>query len=429
MNRPSLGSFAVLKFWSGFSSCIAPILKYYLHYRCKIGKEDPIRLKERMGFATLPRPVGKLICFHAASVGEVVSIFPVINAVQRLNPQQEILLTTGTLTSAQIVYNWLKEESKRSSKIRHQFIPLDSMGWVRRFLDYWHPDVIVLVESELWPNLILQSYKNGIVLALINARLSDKTVKAWRHFPKLAHDILSCFQQVFARSEKDRQNFLQFEIKAECHGDLKQIAPELPVDLSALEHLRQVIQNRPIWLAASTHAEEEAVIVNVHKKLTQEWPNLWTIIVPRHPQRGDKIIKQLGFMPRRSLNQYPDHSGLWLCDTLGELGLFYRLADIVFMGNSLNVTSKGGGHNPFEPARLHCALATGLRIENFVDAYQVLSNAVTITPTEEALTNWVHEMLRFPKIREQKAKVAFEMATQNNHLPDRIAQYLLSVKV
>ncbi|MDI2112761.1 3-deoxy-D-manno-octulosonic acid transferase [Commensalibacter nepenthis] len=415
--------------WKMIGAVLPPLLKPYLRHRCKKEKEIEGRLSERMGMASLPRKPGSLIHFHAASVGEVISIFPIVTELYKIDRQQNFLITTGTVTSFHIVQQHFSSDSELSEHIQHQFIPLDVPKWVDRFVSYWQPSLSVIVESELWPNLIDAFSKHSVPVALINARLSDRSFKTWYRFQKTAFSLLSKFKWIAARSLHDQYNFEQLGVKAAYLGDIKQIAPELSCDLQALNSLQELFKNKPTWLAASTHTMEEIVIAEAHKALKKTYPELITIIVPRHPERSTEVIEQIGRLPRRSLKQLPDEGGLWLCDTLGELGLFYRLCDIVFIGNSLNNTPKGGGHNPFEPAKLHCAIASGDKIYNFKEAYRLLEEAVTITPNIEALVAWVDEMLCNSQKREDYAQKALQIMDQQSLLAYDIASHLYSLKV
>lgn len=414
--------------WKVIGTALPPLLKPYLRCRCKKGKEIQKRLPERMGVASLSRKSGSLIHFHAASVGEVISIFPIITELYKIDQEQNFLITTGTVTSFHIVQQHFANHPELSDHIQHQFVPLDVPHWVERFVSYWQPSLSVIVESELWPNLIHAFYKHHVPIALMNGRLSDRSFTTWHRFQKTAQALLSKFDWIAARSSHDQHNFEKLGVNATYWGDIKQIAPELSYDSTALQQLQELFKDKPIWLAASTHPNEEVTIVKAHDILREKWPELITIIVPRHPERRIEIIEQVGTVPQRSLNQFPDERGLWLCDTLGELGLFYRLCDIVFIGNSFDSTPKGGGHNPFEPAKLYCAMATGNQIHNFKQAYTLLEEAVTVTPDVESLTVWVDEMLSDPQKREEYAQKALQIMDQQSQLTQDIASHLYHLK-
>lgn len=414
--------------WIILTNSITPFLPFYLRQRCKKGKELPHRIKERYGYASQPNDNHSLIQFHAASVGELISIFPVVHAIHQLQPQQKFLITTGTITSFYILQRYLYHHSNLTSFIVHQFIPLDIQRWVNRFLTYWKPSLIVLTESELWPNFINLAHNKNIPLALINARLSDKSLKRWQYLPSLIQIILKKFNWITTQSTQDQHNFSKLGVKTDYFGNLKQIADKLQYNSQEFSTLQKRFQDKIIWLAASTHANEEKLIAKAHHALQKKWPHLLTIIVPRHPERSESIIKETGFIARRSLNEFPFENNLWLCDTLGELGLFYRLADLVFIGNSFSSIAKGGGHNPFEAAQLNCAIATGPQIQNFKQAYITLKKAVTIIHSLDDLINWVDIMLTFPEKRKEQASLALQIMEHKSHLAIDIAQHLLTLQ-
>ncbi|CAK7192356.1 3-deoxy-D-manno-octulosonic acid transferase [Commensalibacter sp. Nvir] len=414
--------------WILITRFLAPFLWVYLIVRAYKGKEINSRLKERLGFASLARPAGHLIHFHAASVGEVNSIFPLLITMSKQDSKIVFLITTGTVNSFSVLQQFLAFHKELSSRIVHQFIPLDVPNWTHRFVKNWHPELSILVESELWPNLVKQLHRAKVPLALVNARLSDHSFSRWQHIPKTAKSLLDCFNWIAARSDHDKNNLKKLGVTSHYWGDLKEIAPELPYCEDELNRIKEKLTNKPIWLAASTHPGEENFITQTHKELRKTWPNLVTLIVPRHPERRHEIIEKCGPMALRSLQQYPNKNGLWLVDTLGELGLFYRLCPIVWLGNSLDGLPKGGGHNPFEPAKLHCAIATGSKIDNFKQAYFQLGKAVSIINDCSALTLWVNDMLSNPQKRENQARLAFEIVSTQNQFLEKISRTLLTIR-
>jgi 3-deoxy-D-manno-octulosonic-acid transferase len=400
--RPlSLAAYAVT------ARCLAPALQLMLRRRVAAGKELLLRLPERSGRDPTPRPPGKLLWMHAASVGETVSILPVLSA---LDPAITVLLTTGTVTSAALLGQRLPALGLEGS-VLHRFVPLDVPGWAARFLDHWRPDAAAFVESELWPNLLAACGRRGIRLALINARMSERSLSRWRLLPGTACAVLGAFHRVQAQSESDAERLRALGARAvTAPGNLKFAAPPLPADPEELARLRGLIGDRPVWLAASTHPGEETLIAAVHGAVTSAHPGLLTIIAPRHPQRGEKIAAELGGVPRRSAGQDPPAGGFWVADTMGELGLLYRLAGKSFVGRSL---AGRGGQNPLEPARLGCAVAIGPHTANFADPVAVLmeAGALCVVPDQEALATWLRAMLANPAWREA-AGAAGETACQ-----------------
>jgi len=414
--------------WAAATTLAAPVLRIMLWRRLCLGKEIAGRLAERRGIDVTPRPPGRLLWLHAASVGETVSILPVLTALAARAPALTVLLTTGTATSARLLARRL--EAGLEERVLHRFVPLDVPAWVARFLDHWRPDAAAFVESELWPNLLLASRRRGIPMLLLNARMSERSMAGWRRVPGLARLVLGCFAHVQARSPTDAARLQALgATSVSAPGDLKFAAPELPADPAELERLRAVLAGRPIWLAASTHKGEEALVFAAHRVLASAHPGLLTILVPRHPERGAEIAAACGDIRvlRRSLGAAPPDQGVWLADTLGELGLWYRLARIVFVGRSL--LAPGGGQNPLEPARLGCAVAAGPHTANFLDAVQVLeaAGALTLVADAPALAAWVAAMLADPARLAAAGAAGRAGAARWADLPDRTAQALLAL--
>ncbi len=335
-------------------------LPRWLDARVRRGKEDPARLTERRGVSALRRPDGRLVWFHAASVGESLSILPLIDAV--LARGWQVLVTTGTLTSARL----LAERMPKAAI--HQFVPLDHLPWVQRFLDHWHPDLVLWTESELWPNTLGEIAARKIPAILINARLSDRTLQGWKRAPGFARHILAAFTLVIAQSDEDKARFTALGAPQVLGaGNLKLASAPLPFDEAALASMRAAIGKRPRWLAASIHPGEDAMAAEAHHAAKARHPGLLSIIVPRHPQKAGDMAAAITAMglhvARRSLGEaIAPATDIYIADTMGELGLFYRLCDLAFMGKSLAV---GGGQNPAEAAQLGCALMLGPDMSNF----------------------------------------------------------------
>jgi len=354
-----------LRLYRALSRALAPFVPFWLKHRLKQGKEDGARLGERSGSPGLPRPAGRLIWLHAASVGETMSILPMIEALAQ---KAGVLLTTGTLTSAALAASRLPQGAM------HQFIPLDTPRAVKRFFAHWQPDLGLICESELWPNLILEAEKRKIPLGLINARLSERSFKRWRMMPQSAARLLRPLAFCLAQSEADAARFSSLGTRALCVGNLKFDVPALPVSAEDAASLKAIIGTRPVFVAASTHPGEEALVLAAINAARAQHPELFSILVPRHPERGAEVAalcEKSGVTPaRRSLGAMPQAGdALYLADTLGELGLFYRLADIAFIGGSLVPT---GGHNPIEAAKHDAALITGPFIANFKPIFENL---------------------------------------------------------
>jgi 3-deoxy-D-manno-octulosonic-acid transferase len=407
--------------WALAATLAAPALRLMLRRRAAQGREIPARMHERFGIERCEdRPAGKLLWLHAASVGEMVSVLPVLPL---LPAGTRTLFTTGTVTSANLLSLRLAEagDAAWASCVTHRFVPLDVPHWVAAFLDHWRPDAACFVESELWPNCLAACRARSIPMGLINARLSARSARRWRMAGPFLPELLSGFRWIAAQSQADAARLRAAGAdQVSAPGNLKLAAPPLSLDKDELGHFKHLLQGRKIWLAASTHPGEEEIALDVHRSLVQRHPGLLTIVVPRHPGRGEAIAKLLGGAPRWSLRQYPPSEGFWVGDTIGDMGLFYRLSPIVFLGKSLR---HAGGQNPWEPARLHCAIAAGPNTENFADAVQALSAAggLTVVQDTAALAGWVERLLDdAPALDKQRQAAAAAAATEVD-LPAQIA--------
>ncbi len=406
--------------WAATASVLAPGLRWHLRRRAAKGKEIAARLPERRGIDPSPRPAGRLLWLHAASVGETVSVLPVL---AHLPAGVSVLLTTGTVTSAELAGRMLAGMGL-ADRVRHRFAPLDVPAWVGRFLDHWRPDAAAFVESELWPNQIAACRRRRIPMMLLNARLSAASFAWWRRAPGFARAVIGGFSRIQARGEEDAARFRALgAMRVETPGDLKLAAPRLAVDEIALDGLRAALAGRPVWVAASTHPGEEALIADVHARLAPHHPGLLTIIAPRHPERGAALAAALG-APRRGAGDAPPPAGVWLADTLGEMGLWYRLAPIAFVGRSL--LAPGGGQNPLEPARLGCAIAAGPHTGNFQEHVALLcqADAMRIVDTPDALAGFVAAMLADPDARAAMGARAADIVCRHEDLPERTARIL-----
>jgi 3-deoxy-D-manno-octulosonic-acid transferase len=364
------GGGTALALYRGVMCALSPTA---LRWRAKRGKEDTARLSERKGHASRARPAGTLIWIHGASVGESLASLPLVSALLE-KPDRHVLVTTGTVTSARLM------EDRLPKGAFHQYVPIDAAACVRRFLAHWRPDLALFVESELWPNLILETRARGTKMALINARLSADSVRGWAYAPGLARRILSAFDACLAQDSGIADRLIALGARSvRIAGSLKADAPPLPVDEAALDAFRGAVGGRPLFLAASTHPGEDEIVIRAAEELRKTRADVLTVIVPRHPQRGPEIealAKARGVSAlRRAAGALPAPSTqLYIADTLGELGLFYRAAPFAFLGGSL---VPHGGQNPLEPARLGTAILTGPHTKNFEEIFRVLLAAQT----------------------------------------------------
>ena len=358
-----------LRAWRLLTWALSPVARTYLRQRASRGKEDWARVNERLGLSGLPRPNGRLIWVHGASVGESLSALPLIAKLLEAG-DTTVLVTSGTVTSAAMM------SQRLPSGAVHQFVPLDTPGAVARFLDHWKPDAGLFVESDLWPNLILAAQARGVRLALVNARISARSADRWRRARKSVAALLSAFDMVLAQDEEIAARFKKLGArKVEVVGSLKADAPPLAVDEDALAALRQAIGKRPVLLAAQTHPGEDETVLPAHDQLRSDFPDLLTILVPRHTARGADLEMLCGTRAtrRRSTGgQIGNQTAIYIADTMGEMGLFYRLAPFCFLGGTLVPL---GGHNVLEPAQLHCAVLTGPHTQTAPLAYDAILSA------------------------------------------------------
>ncbi len=350
--------------WLG--AAVYPFLGSYLAYRATKGKEEPSRRRERYGFSSSERPDGPVVWVHAASVGETTAVVPLIEEVTRRGIF--VILTTGTVTSAAVAGERL------NGSVVHQYVPLDLKPAISRFLDFWQPDLALIAESEIWPMTILELGARKMPHVLVNGRLSDRSFTSWRKRPHLAEALFENLSLVVAQSEEDAERFRTLGARpVSVSGNLKVDTEPPPFDEVEFRLLQRQIGDRPVWAAVSTHAGEEAIAADVHAQLDAATHPL-TIIVPRHPERADEVTEMLvrrGLqVSRRSLGDtITPETEVYLADTIGEMGLFLKLAEIAFVGRSLTAE---GGQNPLEPAMLDCAILSGRNVQNFRDSYRNL---------------------------------------------------------
>lgn len=414
--------------WAGIATALAPMLRPYLDRRIRRGKEIAARVCERRGIATHVRPEGPLLWLHAVSVGETLSILPLIAALHRDRPDLHFLVTTATTTSASLLARRMAE-LPTGIRVIHQFMPLDVPAWMRRFVRTWHPDGAILTESELWPNMIAACGQEDVPVILVNARMSDRSYAMWRRLPCLVGAMLRAIAWVCARSVEDARR-LQALGRSDIAllGDLKDAVPASRSDIDPALLKRQ-IGNRPVWIAASTHPGEEEIVLQAAALAREQVTDLLTIIVPRHPERGAALMPLAGPQtPRRALGQVPTaRDDIWICDTLGEMGLFYALHCPVLMGNSLLPALQGGGHNPMEPARLGNAIASGPAIANFRQAFAMLGDAVTYVTDAHELARWVVDMLSDEDRMHAAIAASSTAATSDTQVARRVAAGILKV--
>lgn len=384
---------------------LGPLARPWLDARARAGKEDAARLGERFGEYAQARPAGRLMWFHAASVGESGVAIALIEALAAKDAALSFLLTTGTRTSAELA-------AKRAPpRTVHAYAPVDRSDAVRKFLAYWRPDAGVFVESELWPNLILEAKAAGVRLALVNARMSPKTLSRWQAWPAAANILLAPFDWISAADARTADALSRLrDAPVASLGNLKLAAPAPGADVAARDALAAEIGGRPVWLAASTHAGEDEVVLAAHAELLKQTPSALLILAPRHPERGASVSALANGAPRRSAGQAIGDASVYVADTMGELGLLYGVAPVALVAGSLLPTLKG--HNPIEPAKIGSAILTGPYVESFQDVFDALFAAGGARRVNEAAlatavaSLWTHATAREAQVNAARAFAA-----------------------
>lgn len=351
-------------------AALQPFAPGLLRSRAAKGKEDPARLQERLGHASAARPEGGLVWIHAISVGESQAVLPLIERLSLARQDLTLLVTCGTVTAAALLAKRLPVGAI------HQYAPLDTPASARRFLGHWRPDLVVLVESEIWPNLILGAKQSGAKLALISARITQKTARGWARMSAGIRQVLAAFDLVLPQDEMSAERLAYFGVHTDGRLNLKLAGEPLPADAGELAALKKAIGKRPVVLAASTHAGEEAIIVTpMLTAIRNEAPDALLVIAPRHPDRLGDVLTDLGtghgpVAVRSRGDTITRQTQVYVADTLGEMGLFFQLANVVVMGGSF--VPGVGGHNPMEPARLGAPVISGPQVFNAQEVYDAM---------------------------------------------------------
>ena len=419
-----------LRLYQKLSSAVVPFAPALINRRLKKGKEDPARVDERRGMSEDVRPHGPLVWIHGASVGEVLAAAALIERLRALDIR--ILLTSGTVTSAAIVAKRFPPD------IIHQYVPYDFPRYVARFLDHWRPSLALFIESDLWPNLILASAARRLPMVLINGRMSHRSFPRWRRLAGTISALLGRFDICLAQSQIDAERFAALGGRnVVTTGNLKLDVPAPPADPAKLDRLLTMTRGRPIIVAASTYPGEEDILLEAHRTLARFFPSLLTVIVPRHHKRGEAIARTIPasrlHVALRSREELPTATtDVYIADTMGELGLFYRLAPIVFMGGSL---IEHGGQNPIEAVKLGASIVHGPHVFNFGDIYDALDNAggARRAETAEELVKQLGQLLADPAARESSVAAAAQVVGELGGALDRtltaLEPYLLQVRL
>lgn len=397
------------------------VISRYIKKRMHNGKEDAKRFNERMGRPTMKRPEGKLIWFHGASVGESLSMLPLINKLLEQYPDAHIMVTTGTVTSADLMGKRLPERAF------HQYVPIDNPKFVTRFIRSWQPDLVLWFESDLWPALLSGIKRKNIPLILVNGRISNKSFKRWQQFDFISKELLGCFTFCLGQSEEDAYRLRILGAKdSMCLGNLKYAGINPPVDENKKAEIVAQIGNRPLWAVSSTHSDEELKIGKFLKRMTEKVPGLMTIIAPRHPTRGVEIQNQLNELglktALRSKNEkITKQTDVYIADTIGEVGIWYDMAPIVFIGGSL---IPHGGQNFIEPSRFRDAVIVGPHMHNFTDAMNRAKKADAVIQVNDILEleETLLQLLSNKDLLEAKRSLAYNWAYGEAKVLDGIVE-------
>jgi len=397
-----------LALYAAATGLLEPLAPALLRSRAQAGKEDPARLNERLGRPTTARPEGPLIWLHGVSVGESLSLLPLIDALRTRRPGVTLLVTSGTVTSAALLAQRLPQG------VIHQFAPVDSPGVAARFLDHWRPSAGLFVESELWPNLILTAKARGVRLALLSARMTDDSARGWTRAPASAAAMLAAFDLILPQDAATADRLSRLGAHIGPPLNLKLAGPAPPVNEGLVAVLKPAIGGRKVVLVASTHPGEEPLIAQAVRTAA---PDALLIIAPRHPDRGPQVVadlKGLGFHVARRAAGEPLTTGTttYVADTLGELGALFAVADVVVMGGGF--VEGVGGHNPLEPARLGRAIVTGPHAFNARDVYAEMFDEAAAVEAQDAsaLSRHVRGLLTYPLIARRIGEAALAYANR-----------------
>ena len=398
-----------------FTYLFYPFAPIYLYFRKLRKKEDSVRFKEKLSKINMPRDSGFLIWFHVASVGEAMSILPLVEGCIDEKKIDKILLTSITLSSGKI----LEKRYKEKSKVFHQFLPLDVPIFTNKFLEHWKPNLSIFIDSEIWPNLILQISEKKIPLLLINARITEKSFKRWKLIINFAKKIFEKFDLCIS-SNKESENFLKIlgAKKIKNYGNLKFSQTKKNISNKLDSSLINKIKNRKVWCAASTHPAEEILCAKAHLKIKKIYENVLTIIIPRHIDRSDKINIELSGLNLKvvfysKLDEMKQDTDILIIDSYGESLKFYNISKYVFVGKSLaeNLTINSG-QNPIEPAKLGCKIFHGPNVTNFTEIYGYLK---TLGVTNEVKNSDELSLSLVEEFKEDKAK--------NDEIAEKIENY------
>ncbi len=398
-----------------FTLILSPLI---IALRILKNKEDPRRFKEKFCFFSKKRKKGNLIWFHGASVGEIKSIVPLIEKLEKQKKINQILVTSSTLSSAKIF------EKFKFKKTIHQFYPIDENQLTKKFLNYWKPNIITFIDSEIWPNMLLNIKKKSIPNILLNARITKKSYKRWNYFNSFAKKIFNCFDVTFPQNKETTKYLKNLNVKKiKFLGNLKFSEDEYQSKNSISLKIKKFLKNKNYWCAASTHNNEEIICANTHLKLKKKIRNLITFIIPRHTQRTDEIVNSLNNLNLKthchsSKEKIRKDTDIYIVDTYGETNSFFRTCNTIFLGGSL---IPHGGQNPIEAARIGCKIIYGPYVQNFKEVYELLDK----NKVSDKVNN-VEQLTHKVGILIKKNKGSKNLEDKINKLGKRILEKTLS---
>lgn len=403
----------MILFYRVVTTIIYPILFIFIYLRILLKKEDPKRYKEKIlisNFNIKRNNQKKLIWFHAASIGELKSIIPIINQLNIKNQNLQFLITTTTLSSS----NLAKIEFKEFNNVEHRFLPFDVPFLIDKFLYLWKPDKIFLVDSEVWPNLILKTKKYKIPIALINARLTSRSFNKWMFFPTAAKKIFGIFDLCICSNTETKNYLERLNLKnVYFKGNIKLIDHIDDKEITNVN--KNILLKKRFWFAASTHKEEDIFCIKTHLKLKEKFKDIITIIAPRHIERA----KQIKYLSKRFdlkvqiLNKnenISENNELIIINYFGVLPNYFKYAKSVFIGKSMIKRLKNdGGQNPIDAAKLKCKIYHGPYVYNFEEIYEILEK-----------NNISKKIENYEELSENLIKDLENPHKQNNEIADQI---------
>lgn len=403
-----------------FSNIAEPLYRFGIKRRLKRDKENPDRYQEKFGLIDIQRPAGTVIWMHGVGLGEVLALRSLIAALQQQRNELFFLVTSSTRASADVF------AANQPAHSVHQFLPVDARLPVNRFLDHWRPDLSVWAEQDLWPALVYHTHQRDIPLALVNARMNYHSYRSRARVRSLYQNLFQRFKWISAQDRETAEHMRKLGASVTVGGSLKASVTPLsdPVDLR-IEFTRQVM-GRYLWLLASSHREDETLAMEAHRQLLQHHPDALLIIAPRYIQRKDDIASQCNesglTASIRSDSADPGNSQVYVADTFGEMGLWYRVCQVAFIGGSNSTVQ---GHNPWEAAALHCAVMHGPNTDNFRLDYQELTDHNAATCIENC--DQIVDALLNPSLQKKQATNAHALAIQNNNKIKSLAATLLTL--